>query len=153
MSLISIVEEASRDQPALAWDVLANAATVAYQSGTPASRRAVSRALDLLESQGPPSPGPGPLVDLNALKLQIRASIDAVGRRDKLIPCLRAIADAPLKRPSLWGTGSAAFLLDETDLAVRLLEEAMQRLRAPGVRGTSGTALTGLGWAYIISSV
>ena len=66
-----------------------------------------------------------------------------------LIPYLRAIAGAPLKRPSLWGTGSAAFLLDETDLAVRLLEEAMQRLRAPGVRGASGTALTGLGWAYI----
>jgi hypothetical protein len=49
----------------------------------------------------------------------------------------------------LWGTGSAAFLLDETDLAIRLLQDAMQRLRAPGVRGASGTALTGLGWAYI----
>jgi tetratricopeptide (TPR) repeat protein len=49
----------------------------------------------------------------------------------------------------LWGTGSAAFLLDETDLAVRLLQEALQRLRAPGVQGTGGTALTALGWAYI----
>jgi DNA-binding CsgD family transcriptional regulator len=55
----------------------------------------------------------------------------------------------PLDRPSLWGTGSAAFLLDETDLAVRLLQDAMRRLRAPGVRGTSGGSLTVLGWAYI----
>ena len=50
-ALISVAEEASRDLPALAWDALANAATVAYQSGTPASRQAVSRALGLLERQ------------------------------------------------------------------------------------------------------
>jgi DNA-binding CsgD family transcriptional regulator len=30
-----------------------------------------------------------------------------------------------------------------------LLQDAMQRLRAPGVRGTSGGSLTVLGWAYI----
>ena len=148
-ALISVAEEASRDLPALAWDALANAATVAYQSGTPASRQAVSRTLDLLERQGPPPPGRGPHIDVNALKLWIRASTDPVGSRGELVPYLRQIAGAPLKRPSLWGTGSAAFLLDETDLAVRLLQEAMQRLQAPGVRGTSGTALTALGWAYI----
>jgi DNA-binding CsgD family transcriptional regulator len=148
-ALISVAEEASRDQPALAWDALANAATVAYQSGTPASRQAVSRTLDLLERQGPPLPGRGLHIDVNALKLWIRASTDPVGSRGELVPYLRQIAGAPLKRPSLWGTGSAAFLLDETDLAVRLLQEALQRLQAPGVRGTSGTALTALGWAYI----
>jgi tetratricopeptide (TPR) repeat protein len=148
-SLIAVAEEASRDLPALAWDALANAATVAYQSGTPASQQAVSRTLDLLERQDPLPAGRGPRVDVNVLKLQIRASIDPAGSRDQLIPYLRTIADVPLDRPSLWGTGSAAFLRDETDLAVRLLQDAMQRLRAPGVRGTSGTALTGLGWAYI----
>ncbi|HJY01389.1 MAG TPA: hypothetical protein VJ351_11295, partial [Streptosporangiaceae bacterium] len=148
-ALLSVTEEAARDQPALAWDALGSAATVAYQSGTPASQQAVSRTLDLLERQDPPPAGRGPRVDVNVLKLQIRASIDPAGSRDQLIPYLRTIADVPLDRPSLWGTGSAAFLRDETDLAVRLLQDAMQRLRAPGVRGTSGTALTGLGWAYI----
>ncbi len=49
----------------------------------------------------------------------------------------------------MWGTGSAAFLLDETDLAIRLLQDAIHRLQAPGVRGTSGGGLTALGWAYI----
>ena len=59
-ALLSVAEEASRDQPALAWDALGDAATVAYQSGAPASRQAVSRTLDLLEHQGrrrPPGPG------------------------------------------------------------------------------------------------
>ena len=56
-ALISVAEEASRDQPALAWDALGSAATVAYQSGMSASHQAVSRALGRLERQGPPPPG------------------------------------------------------------------------------------------------
>ena len=44
---------------------------------------------------------------------------------------------------------SAAWLLDETDLAITLLHDTMQRLRAPGVRGASGGSLTVLGWVYI----
>jgi DNA-binding CsgD family transcriptional regulator/tetratricopeptide (TPR) repeat protein len=47
--------------------------------------------------------------------------------------------------------GSAAWLLDEPDLALRLLQDALHRLRAPGMRGTSGAALTALGWACIDS--
>jgi DNA-binding CsgD family transcriptional regulator len=49
----------------------------------------------------------------------------------------------------LWRIASTAWILDESDLAIRLLQDAMQRLRAPGVRGTSGGSLTLLGWAYI----
>jgi DNA-binding CsgD family transcriptional regulator len=49
----------------------------------------------------------------------------------------------------LWRIASIAWLLDESDLAITLLQDAMQRLRAPGVRGTSGGSLTVLGWAYI----
>jgi DNA-binding CsgD family transcriptional regulator len=147
--LISVVEEASHDLPALAWDALSSAATVAYQSGLPASREAVSRTLDLLERQGPPPAGEGPRIDVNALKLWIRASTDPVGSRSQLLPYLRKIAGSSLEEPSLWGTGSAAWILDESDLAIRLLEDAMHRLRAPGVRGTSGGGLTVLGWAYI----
>jgi DNA-binding CsgD family transcriptional regulator len=148
-ALLSVAEEASRDLPALAWDALGSAATVAYQSGLPASRQAVSRTLGLLERQGPPPSGQGPGIDVNALKLWIRASTDPIGSRSQLLPDLRQIAGSPLEEPSLWGTGSAAWLLDESDLAIRLLQDAMQRLRAPGVRGTSGGGLTVLGWAYI----
>jgi DNA-binding CsgD family transcriptional regulator/RecA/RadA recombinase len=144
-ALISVAEEASRDQPGLAWDALGSAATVAYQSGTPASREAVSRTLGLLERQGSPPSG----LDVNVLRLWIRASADPIGGRNQLLPCLRTIAGSAIEEPSLWRAASAAWLLDESDLAVRLLQDAMQRLRAPGVRGTSGGTLTVLGWAYI----
>ena len=148
-ALLSVTEEASRDQPALAWDALGSAATVAYQSGAAASRQAVSRALDLLERQGPPPSGQAPGIDVNVLRLWIRASADPIGSRDQLLPYLRKIVGSPIEEPSLWRIASAACLLDESDLAITLLQDAMQRLRAPGVRGTSGGSLTVLGWAYI----
>ncbi len=148
-ALLSVAEEASRDLPALAWDALGSAATVAYQSGLPASRQAVSRALDLLERQGPPPPGRAPGLDVNAMKLWIGASADPIGSRNQLLPQLRKIVGSPIEEPSLWRIASAAWLLDESDLAIRLLQDAMQRLRAPGVRGTSGGTLNVLGWAYI----
>jgi DNA-binding CsgD family transcriptional regulator len=147
-ALISVAEEASRDLPALAWDALGSAATVAYQSGLPATRQVVSRALGLLERQDPP-PDRAPGIDVNVLKLWIRVSADPIGGRNQFLPDLRKIVGSPVEEPSLWRVASAAWLLDESDLAVRLLEDAMQRLRAPGVRGTSGGSLTVLGWAYI----
>jgi len=148
-ALISVAEEASCELPALAWDALGSAATVAYQSGTPASRQAVSRALDLLERQSPPPPGRAPGLDLDALRLWIRASADPIGSRNQLLPCLRTITGSPIEEPSLWRIASTAWLLDQSGLAITLLQDAMQRLRAPGVRGTSGGSLTVLGWAYI----
>ena len=148
-ALISVAEEASGDQPDLAWDALGSAATVAYQSGLPASRQAVSRALALLERQGPPAPGGARGIDVNALRLWIRASADPIGSRNQLLPDLRKIVDSPIEEPSLWRIASTAWLLDESDLAITLLQDAMHRLRAPGVQGTSGGSLTVLGWAYI----
>src|SRR5690348_4841946 len=148
-ALLSVAEEASRDLPTLAWDALGSAATVAYQSGMPASRQAVSRTLGLLERQGPPPPGRAPGLDIDVLRLWIRASADPIGSRNQLLPHLRKIVGSPIEEPSLWRVASAAWLLDESGLAITLLQDAMQRLRAPGVRGTSGGSLTVLGWAYI----
>jgi DNA-binding CsgD family transcriptional regulator len=148
-ALISVAEEAARDQPALAWDALGSAATVAYQSGTPATRQAVSRVLGLLERQGSAPSGRAPGIDVNVLRLWIRASADPIGSRNQLLPQLRKIVGSPIEEPSLWRIGSVAWLLDESDLAITLLQDAMQRLRAPGVQGTSGGSLTVLGWAYI----
>jgi DNA-binding CsgD family transcriptional regulator len=148
-ALISLAEEASRDRPALAWDALGSAATVAFQSGIPASRQAVRRTLGLLERQAPPPAGRAPGLDVNVLRLWIRASADPIGSRNQLLPDLRKIAGSPIEEPSLWRIASTAWLLDESDLAITMLQDAMQRLRAPGVRGTSGGSLTVLGWAYI----
>jgi DNA-binding CsgD family transcriptional regulator len=148
-ALISVAEEASRDLPALAWDALGSAATVAYQSGMAASRQAVSRTVGLLERQGPPPPGQAPGIDVNALRLWIRASADPIGGRSQLLPDLHKIVGSRIEEASLWRIGSTAWLLDESDLAITMLQDAMQRLQAPGVRGTSGGSLTVLGWAYI----
>jgi DNA-binding CsgD family transcriptional regulator len=148
-ALVSVVEAASRDQPALAWDALGSAATVAFQSGKPGCRQAVSRALALLERQSPCPPGRAPEADVSVLRLWIGASANPVGSRNQLLPALHNIVNSPIAEPSLWRAASAAWLLDESDMAITLLQDAMQRLRAPGVRGNSGGSLTVLGWAYI----
>src|SRR6202012_692317 len=76
-------------------------------------------------------------------------SADPIGGRNQLLPHLRKVLGSPIEEHSLWRIASTAWLLDESDLAITLLQDAMQRLRAPGVRGTSGGSLTVLGWAYI----
>ena len=134
---------------ATAWDALSDAAIVAYHSGAPASCQTVHRVLGLLENQGPPAPGHGPRADSGPHTLWIRACTDPFGSRSELVRYLGQISRAPLEEPALWRIGSAAWLLDESDLAINLLQDAMRRLRAPGVRGTSGPGLTALGWAYI----
>jgi hypothetical protein len=144
-ALLSVAEDASRELPVLAWDALGSAATVAYQSGMPASRQAVSRTLGMLERQVPPVPGRSSGIDVNVLKLWIRASADPVGGRDQLLPCLSKIVGSPIGEPELWRVASTAWLLDESDLAITLLQDVMRRLRAPGVRGTSGGSLRAAG--------
>jgi DNA-binding CsgD family transcriptional regulator len=148
-ALISVAEEASADFPALAWEALADAATAAYQAGAPDSRQAVSRVLRLLEDRQPTlSPGRGPHAGMSARKAWILACTDPVGARSQLVPYLRSLAGAPVDEAALWRIGSAAWLLDESGLAARMLQDAMDRLRAPGRRGTSGGGLTALGWLH-----
>jgi hypothetical protein len=149
-ALISVAEEASGHLPPLAWEALRSAAGVAYQSGSPASRQAVSHTLHVLERQGPAPPGPGPSIDVNALKVWIRAATDPVGSRSELVPYLHTIADdSPPGEPVSWEAACAAWILDESELAVRWLQDALYRRRAPGLQGTSGGGLTALGWVYI----
>jgi len=142
-ALISVAEEAARDQPALAWDALADAAILVYHSGAATCRRAVSRVLGFLEDQQAPS------VSHKPHRLWIRACTDPFGSRTELVRNLHQISGSPLDEPALWRTGSAAWLLDESDLAITLLTDAMQRIQAPGTQGTSSPGLTALGWAYI----
>ncbi len=148
-ALLSVAEEASSDLPALAWDALADAAIVFYHSGASASRPALRRVLDLLENRGSPSAGHGPRAEAGAHRLWIRACTDPFGSRSELVRYLRQISLRPLDEPALWRVGSAAWLLDESDLAITLLQEAMQRIRAPGTQGASAPGLTALGWLYI----
>jgi DNA-binding CsgD family transcriptional regulator len=152
-SLISVAEEAAANFPALAWEALADAATVAYQSGAPASRQAVSRVLRLLANQRQPAPGrdqdEGTDVGASPQELWILACTEPFGRGPQLVSRLRRTAGTPLEERALWRIGSAAWLLDESALALGMLHDAMDRLRGPGTRGASGGGLTTLGWLYI----
>ena len=148
-ALISVAEEASRDQPALAWDALSDAAIVVYHSGALASRKTVSRFLQVLENQESSSGGHGWRAE-SRLAQALDTGLPRPVRQQK--PARRF--PAPVERlfpgrAALWRVGSAAWLLDESDLAITMLQEAMQRLRAPGTQGASAPGLTALGWAYI----
>jgi DNA-binding CsgD family transcriptional regulator len=145
--LIAVAEEASAGRPDLAWGALGTATAVAYQSGTPASRQAVARTLDHLERQAPPPPAGAPSADLDALQVWIRAGTNPFAGRHELVSRLHRLTAAALDDPSV--PGAAAWLLDEPELAVELLQEAVHRLASAGVRGASGAALSALGWSYI----
>jgi DNA-binding CsgD family transcriptional regulator len=147
-TLISVAEEASARLPVIAWDAIGTAATVAYQSGIPAGRKAV---LDTLSRMAEPAPQPPdwPAGHSDVQRVWIRACTGPFGERTETIPYLHRVAASP--GTNLARAGVAAWLLDETELAVRLLREALSQLRAPGVRGSSAAALSALQWACVDS--
>src|SRR6266536_2091915 len=151
LALLSVAEEAAPDLAALAWDALATAATVAHQSGASADRKMVSRTLSrLLGPTGQlPSRGSVEQPDIEAFWLWIQACTHPCGNRDQLIPHLHRLARSSLEEPALSGAGATAWLLDESEVAVELLGEAVRRIRSPGILGSSGASLTALGWAHI----
>jgi tetratricopeptide (TPR) repeat protein len=148
-ALLSVAERASADQSALAWQALADAATVACQAGASASRNAVSRVLRLLEGREPPPlAGRGPHAGPPGQKAWILACSGPAGSAGQLVPYLRQQAAGSMDEAGLLRMGAAAWLVDESDLAIRMLQDAMDQLRARGGPESSGGALTALGWLY-----
>jgi DNA-binding CsgD family transcriptional regulator len=137
-TLLPVAEEASTQLPVLAWNAIGFAATVAYQSGAPADRAAVLEALDRM----PEPDGPA-----DEQRVWVRACTEALAAQADTVEYLHRIVEQPLTDPAT--VGAAAWLLDETELAVRLLREGLDRLRAPGMRGGSGGALSALQWACV----
>jgi DNA-binding CsgD family transcriptional regulator len=147
-TLISVAAEAAARQPVIAWEAIGLASTVAYQSGIPSGRRAVLSALDRLDDPAQLA-ADWPVGHADEQRVWIRASTDPFGKRTETVPYLHRVARGSVT--DLAKIGAAGWLLDETELAVRLLREALGRLRAPGVRGGSGAALSALQWACIDS--
>jgi DNA-binding CsgD family transcriptional regulator len=146
--LILAAREASAELPELAWTALASAALVCYQAGDPRSRSAVSAALAELRRLLPLHPESGTAADAAAVVLWTQVAIDPHGSAATAAPALRQVADASPGVNDLMSAGGAAWLIDETALAIRLLRAAVDRLQAPGLLGASGSALSALGWAY-----
>jgi DNA-binding CsgD family transcriptional regulator len=149
-TLISVAAEASPRLPALAWEAAGLAAVVAHQTGLPEACARARAALDGLDALGEPVPaGDWPASRADENRIWITACTDPFGGRAETVPDLQRIAGGSLCDPGK--VGAAAWILDETELAVRVLREALSRLRAPGVRGASGAVLSALEWAYIDS--
>ncbi len=141
-ALLSVAEQASSRLP-VAWSAIALAATVAYHSGTPAARQAVLTTFSRMHES--PPPGEDWAANLaDSIPLWIRASTDPFRERGELILSLRRIASGPVDSPA--DVGATAWLLDQTDLAVRMLREDLSRIRD---RGRYGPVLSALQWAYI----
>jgi DNA-binding CsgD family transcriptional regulator len=147
-TLLSVAAEAAPDQPALAWDAAGMAATVAHQTGLPeacARARAILDALDALDE----SAGHRPARRAEEDRVWIAAITSPFGERSEAVACLRRIAGRALSDPAK--VGGAAWILDETELAVRVLRARLSELRAPGIRGASGAVLSVLEWACVDS--
>ncbi len=146
-TLISVAEEASDRLPVIAWDAVGLAATVAYQTGDPSGREKLLSTLGRLNEPVPPPPD-WPAGYADERRVWVKACTGPFGKRAETILYLHSIAD---RTTDLGQVGAAAWLLDQTELAVRLLRGALRRQRAPGMRGRSGGALSALQWACIDS--
>lgn len=145
--LLPVAEEAVDTHPALALDALATAATPAYNSGAPEHRE---RILALVERIPPQEDEAG--------RLWVLAGCDPVGSRRRALDLLAAMigsptpttaegdpTDLPLARAVV--VGAAAWALDETPDAVRLLAGALEHLRRSPTSGTNATVAQALALA------
>jgi DNA-binding CsgD family transcriptional regulator/tetratricopeptide (TPR) repeat protein len=150
-TLIEVAKEAAGYDVAIAWDALAHAATGVYQSGTPAGVQAVLDTLALLERTAQPAMTGGQLLeeDVAAMRMWILASTGPYRDTSGLLRHLDHATVTDLPAHVLAWAGSAAWLIDQTDQAIELLQATRLRMQAPGVRGASGGVLSSLGWAYL----
>jgi DNA-binding CsgD family transcriptional regulator len=149
-SLLSIVEKGLDRHLYESWDAFGSATTAAYHLGTPEARMSLQRTLDLLEQQDRTSLDCDQQDDVNILRLWANATIGSRENRSKLVSCLRANAsrlDTVTRCAHAQLLASAAFILDESDLAVELLRGALDHPRDPRLRGATGVELTVLGLA------
>jgi DNA-binding CsgD family transcriptional regulator/tetratricopeptide (TPR) repeat protein len=147
-TLISVAEQASGRLPVIAWNAIGLAGIVAYQTGDHSGREQLLNTLSNLREPVPPPPD-WPAGYADEQRVWVQASTDPFRSRAETIPCLHAVADRTMT--DVGRVGAAAWLLDETELAVRLLRDVLGKLRAPGLRGRSGAALSALQWACIDS--
>jgi DNA-binding CsgD family transcriptional regulator/tetratricopeptide (TPR) repeat protein len=139
--LLTVANDAAAGQPDVAWDALATAAIVAYASGAGRDRQLVRQTADRLECSGGTTARGS-----RAVAACIRAGTDPFARRADSGALLQSLDATAMTEPAVPGT--MAWLLDEPDLAIRLLREAVRRLSAVSVRGASGPVLAMLSRAY-----
>jgi DNA-binding CsgD family transcriptional regulator/tetratricopeptide (TPR) repeat protein len=148
-TLVPVAREAAGFDPLGAWDALAFAASVAYESGEPEEVQAVRETLAFLDDAAQPGPDRAQQPAVETLRLWIRASTGPYRDRTEMLARLCQSANAALGEHYLSRAGAAAWILDRSDLAVRVLQAARSLLREPVVRAASGGSLSPLGWACL----
>ncbi|MGX1267877.1 AAA family ATPase [Streptomyces phaeoluteigriseus] len=129
--LLPVAESMATEAPSLALDALATASTPAYNSGDPFYRTELQRIGGLMAPQPDRSD-----------RLWTLAVSDPFADREEMLKNLTHAVDT-LRDPSLTEfvvLGAVAWILDETDLAVRLLGQAMDHLRRAATAGANATA-------------
>jgi DNA-binding CsgD family transcriptional regulator len=136
--LLSLARETARDDPGGAWNALGLAATAAYEAGAPDVIQAVAHTLTVL----PP-----------ATAAQAQAScawaLAVTGGRHEAAILLRQLRATSSGDVALHHAGAAAWLLDQTPDAIRLLDAARNKFADAGQRAASGGVLAPLGWACL----
>ena len=131
--LISVAEEAADQAPTIAWGSVALSATLAYHSGTAADRQRVRAVFARLRE---PEPGARWHADrTESIRLWVRVATEPFGDRAELSALLGRLAEGPVS--DIAGVGAAAWLLDQSELAIRLLRGHLSEVSGPGVRGRS----------------
>jgi DNA-binding CsgD family transcriptional regulator len=148
-ALIPVAREAAGFDPLGAWDALAFAASVAYKSGEPEGVQAVRETLALLNDAAQLAPDRAQRPAVEALRLWIRTSTGPYRDRTEILTRLDQSAHASLGEHYLSRAGATAWILDRSDLAVRLLQAARSLLQEPAVRAASGGSVSPLGWACL----
>ena len=146
--LLPVAESVVEADPVLALDALSTATTPAYNSGAPEHRERILRTAERVPPQ-----------DDEAARLWILAGCDPLQHRARALEMLRGTvwieppsgpdaapgSDRVLSR--LVVAGAAAWVLDETAEAVRLLEGALDHLRRSPTAGANATVAQALALA------
>ncbi|XDO64345.1 AAA family ATPase [Streptomyces sp. RLB1-33] len=143
--LLPVAEAAVDQDPVLTLDALATATTPAYNSGAPEHREHILRILERVPPQ-----------DDETGRLWALAGCDPVRNRAQALDLLAATWTEPLPKPGsgvdvslsrLVVSGGAAWVLDETAEAIRLLGAAMDHLRRSPTSGANATVAQALALA------
>ncbi|MER5210585.1 AAA family ATPase [Streptomyces sp. NPDC002838] len=140
--LLPVAESMAAPAPALALSALGTAATPAYNSGDPRYRHEIRRVNGLI----------APQPDESDRVWQLAAGHPFTDRQQTLKSLTHAVDTMPDGSLSdLVALGAAAWILDETDEAVRLLDRAMDQLRRAATAGTNCTVAQALALALFES--
>ncbi|MEU9408805.1 LuxR family transcriptional regulator [Streptomyces sp. NPDC048281] len=137
--LLGVAEATATSAPDLALGALSTAATSVYNSGAPRHRAELDRIGGLIEGDADP-----------AGRAWARAAVDPVHERPLLTRHLTeglAVLAREESLGNLTAVGGTAWILDETEQAVRVLGRTMDVLRRAGSAGTNATVTQALALA------